>query len=105
MGWPCPPAYPFSYSFTDIGPGSLTAVSISVMALLEAIPGLANGRFISLSLPWRLGGLPTLTMMEFSNGNKPRRWSSPGALGSAKKQKLLGHFMRNAAAPAPLGSP
>ncbi|XP_043336722.1 uncharacterized protein LOC122449234 [Cervus canadensis] len=78
----------------EIGVGTFSAVSITVMVLLEAIPGLASGRFTSFSLPWRLGGLPALRVMQLSNWNKPHRWSSPQSLGSGKQQELLEHFMR-----------
>lgn len=66
-----PSACPFSYFFIEVSPGIFAAVSITVMALLEAVPGLASGRFTSLSFSWRLGGLPAVRVMELSTRNQP----------------------------------
>lgn len=38
---PPPSPYPFSYFLIEVSPGTFAAASITVMALLEAIPGLA----------------------------------------------------------------
>lgn len=87
-------ACPFSYFFIEVSPGTFASVSISVMALLEAIPGLTSGRFTSLSHPWRLDGLPALRVMELSSWNESHVWSSPRVIHSDKQQKLWGHLKK-----------